>query len=86
MGFLSEIINKTKTTLPFLVTKIVSILFIFFILGMIIGYYAATQGFGIIIFIIPLAALSAVWYKLDEGFLVLLALLLVLYYFPYLFI
>ncbi len=86
MGWVSSFLEKLKNTFPFIATKFVSFLFILIIIGMLIGFLAAKSGYSAAIFIIPLAALSVMWYKLDEGFLVLIVFLILFYLFPNLFL
>ncbi len=80
MGFIANIVNGVAKAIPVLVQKIVTTFLVVFFLGALFGLYMlGTKG---IIGIASLAfAIAAVYYKLDEGFLILVLYFMWVFFF-----
>lgn len=71
MGFIGNIVNGIAKAIPVLVQKIVTTLLVFFFLGMLFGYFIVPLK-GVIAIALFALVLVVLFYKLDEGFLLLL--------------
>ena len=77
--------DKILKTIPILLAKVGTILMLIFTIGMVAGYLVFAMGLTPLIFIIPIAAMFVMWYRLDEGVLLLVLLALLVIFFPDLF-
>ena len=80
-SFFDNIIKSVPTIL----TKVGTILMLIFTVGMVAGYFVFSMGISPLIFIIPVVAMVIMWYKLDEGVLLLILLSLLVIFFPEIF-
>ncbi len=77
--------DKIVKTIPIILTKIGTILMLIFVVGMIAGYLVFAMGATPAIFLIPIVAMFVMWYRLDEGVILLILLTLLVVFFPELF-
>ncbi len=77
--------DKIVKAIPIILTKIGTILMLIFVVGMIAGYLVFAMGLTPAIFLIPIVAMFVMWYRLDEGVLLLILLALLVIVFPELF-
>jgi hypothetical protein len=76
MGFVNDFIQGLKKAIPALVKKLVAFLFFIFILGMLFGYWVIATGKPSYYLLIPVISMLVIYYKLDEGFLLFIILML----------
>lgn len=74
--------DKIIKAIPVILTKVGTILMLIFTLGMVAGYLVFAMGITPIIFLIPIAAMVVMWYRLDEGVFLLILLALLVIFFP----
>jgi hypothetical protein len=78
MGFVNDFFQGTKKAIPAIAAKIGAFLLFVFILGMLYGYFIAGKGPGEWYWLlVPVVAMIVTWQKLDEGYLLFFALLLI---------
>ena len=77
--------DKIIKAIPIILAKIGTILMLIFVLGMIAGYLVFAMGLTPAIFLIPILAMFVMWYRLDEGVVLLILLALLVIVFPELF-
>ena len=77
--------DKVVKAIPIILTKIGTILMLIFVVGMIAGYLVFVMGLTPAIFLIPILAMFVMWYRLDEGVVLLILLALLVIVFPELF-
>lgn len=82
MGVVAKFLNDLTKAIPVLITKVCTVLLLIFTLGMLLGFAIATANINPAVFLIPVAAMVVMWYKLDEGMLLLVILLLLIFLFP----
>lgn len=82
MGFVFDLLQGAAKAIPLLVTKIVTVILGIFTIGLFIGYALAINGFTPQYLLIPVISMIVIWYKLDEGVLVLVLLLLMVLFYP----
>jgi len=82
MTIVANIFNNILKSIPILIAKVGTILLLIFTVGMAAGYALATMSITPFVFLIPVAAMFIMWYKLDEGVLVLLILTILIIFFP----
>jgi hypothetical protein len=82
MTFVANLFNNILKAIPVLIAKVGTILLLIFTVGMAAGYALATMSITPLVFLIPLVAMFVMWYKLDEGVLVLLILSILIVFFP----
>jgi len=82
MGFVSNLFNGLIESIPVLITKVATIILGIFVVGLFLGYFLGFAGFPTQYLLIPLITLLVMWYKLDEGVMVLLLLLLLVFFYP----
>lgn len=82
MGVVFDFVLKLIKSVPVLIRKVMTIILLIFTLGLFIGYATASSNQPIALFIIPVIAMAVMWYKLDEGVLVLILLLVVVFLYP----
>lgn len=82
MSIVAKILNDLTKAIPILITKICTVLLLIFTVGMLAGFAIATANINPAVFLIPAAAMLVMWYKLDEGTLLLLVLVLLVVFFP----
>ena len=80
--FVANFFNNLVKAIPALVAKIGTILLLLFTVGLVVGYFVATAAITPFVFLIPVAAMFVMWYRLDEGVLVLVLLGLLVVLFP----
>ena len=74
----SGLINQ----IPLLFAKIGTVLLFILTIGMAAGYFFALSGYSYIILLVPIASMAVMWKKLDEGTLLFVVLLAVIFLFP----
>ena len=80
MGIVGDFIESVKKAIPILVQNVATTLLAFFFLGAMFGAYVlATKGVFALLGL-PLVML-AMWYKLDEGFLLLILYFVYVFFF-----
>ena len=77
--------DKILKAIPAILTKIGTILLLIFTVGMIAGYTVFAMSLSPLLFLIPVAAMAVMWYRLDEGVILLILLALLVVFFPELF-
>ncbi len=77
--------DKVVKAVPILLAKLGTILMLIFTIGMVVGYLVFVMGLTPVIFLIPIVAMFVMWYRLDEGVLLLVLLALLVIFFPELF-
>ena len=77
--------DKIIKAIPIILSKIGTILLLIFTVGMVAGYFVFAMGLTPMIFLIPIVAMFVMWYRLDEGVLLLVFLALLVIFFPDLF-
>lgn len=82
MAFVANLFNGIIKAIPSLVAKIGTVLLLIFTIGLVAGYAIAIAGITPFIFLIPVAAMFVMWYRLDEGVLVLIILTALVLFFP----
>jgi len=82
MTWVANFFNNVLKSIPVLLAKVGTVLLFIFTAGLLGGYFVAIAGINPLIFLIPVVAMVVMWYKLDEGVLVLLLLTLVVVFFP----
>lgn len=80
MGFVSDFVGFVKKTIPVVVRKVMTVLLFIFTLGMFFGYWLALSKPPYYL-LIPIISMVVMYYKLDEGFLVFILLMLAAFYF-----
>ena len=86
MGLIFGVMKGVKSAIPIIVAKIASTLLFIFAIGMVFGYYLSTIGYTFLVLLIPFISIAVMWYKLDEGAFVFLALMGLALFFPEIFI
>ncbi|MDP6670700.1 MAG: hypothetical protein QGI60_02700 [archaeon] len=74
----SGLINQ----IPLLFAKIGTVLLFILTIGMAARYFFALSGYSYIILLVPIASMAVMWKKLDEGTLLFVVLLALLFLFP----
>lgn len=82
MSHVENFFSRILKSIPVIATKIGTVLVFLFTIGLVGGYYIATTGTTPTLFLIPLAAMIIMWYKLDEGVFVLILLTILVLFFP----
>ena len=82
MGIVFDFFVGLKRSLPILVHKVATFLLLLFTIGLFLGYLIAVLNISLYWLLIPFMAMIITWYKLDEGILFLIALILVAIYQP----
>lgn len=82
MTLVANFFNSVLKSIPVLIAKVGTILLLIFTVGMAAGYAVATISLTPLVFLIPVVAMLVMWYKLDEGVLVLLILTILVVFFP----
>ena len=82
MSHVENFFGRMLRSIPILATKIGTVLVFIFTIGLLGGYYIATAGVTPALFLIPIAAMLVMWYKLDEGVFVLILLTILVLFFP----
>lgn len=82
MGFVIDFLQGAVKSIPTILTKIATVLLGLFTFGLFIGYALAIYGFQPQYLLIPVIAMLVMWYKLDEGFLFLILLMLAAIFYP----
>jgi len=82
MSHVETFFGKVIQSIPVLATKIGTVLLFIFTLGLLAGYYISASGISPALFLIPIAAMLVMWYKLDEGVFVLVLLTILVLFFP----
>jgi len=82
MTFVANFFNSIFKAIPVLLVKVGTILLLIFTVGMFAGYAVAVLSITLFIFLIPILAMLVMWYKLDEGVILLLVLSLLVVFFP----
>jgi len=85
MTIVANIFNNILKSIPILIAKVGTILLLIFTVGMVAGYALATMNVTPFVFLIPVAAMFIMWYKLDEGVFALLILTVLVLFFPEIF-
>jgi len=78
----ANIFSGVFKAIPVLLLKAGTMLLLLFTIGMFAGYSIATLNITPVIFLIPVIAMLVMWYKLDEGVLILILLTLLVVFFP----
>jgi len=86
MSYVLDIASGMTKNLPVLLAKFGTVLLIIFTIGLFAGYFFATAGYNYFILLVPIASIVVMWQKLDEGALVLIALLAIAVLFPEIFL
>ncbi len=83
MGYVYDFFKGIADGIPVLARKIGAVLISFFALGILLGWYLATNDANALFFIPAIfVAIIWIWHDLDEGFLIFLLFLLVAILFP----
>ena len=82
MTVVANFFSNILKSIPILLAKIGTVLLLLFTIGMGAGYAVAIFGISPFIFLIPIAAMFIMWYRLDEGVVFLIILTLLLLFFP----
>ena len=82
MTLIANFFNRLAKAIPALVAKIGTFLLLIFTLGLLAGYFVATAGISPVLFLIPVAAMFVMWYRLDEGVFLLVVLTVLVVFFP----
>ncbi|MBN1940664.1 MAG: hypothetical protein JW772_00620 [Candidatus Diapherotrites archaeon] len=85
MAVLGNLITGVKKAIPVLAAKVASVLLFFLVVGLFLGFWLARSGYNVFVLVLPLVGLAAMWYKLDEGFLVLILCVILVLVAPELF-
>ena len=82
MSYVEDFFSRIVKAIPVLVNKIGTVLLFIFTVGLFAGFFLATSSLSPLLLLIPVAAMIVMWYKLDEGFFVLLLLTILVVFFP----
>lgn len=82
MSHVENFFGRVIQSIPVLATKIGTVLLFIFTVGLFAGYYISSSGTSPALFLIPVAAMFIMWYKLDEGVFVLVLLTILVLFFP----
>ena len=82
MAFVAKFFGGIIKAIPVLWLKIGTVLVFLFTLGLAAGYMMAVLQITPLILLIPILSMFVMWYKLDEGVLLLLLLSMVVIFFP----
>ncbi len=82
MAFVANFFSGIVKAIPLLLVKIGTFLLLIFTVGMFAGYVMATLHLSPLLLAIPVIAMFVMWYRLDEGILLLVLLLLAVLLFP----
>lgn len=85
MTVVANFFSKIIKAIPALVAKIGTVLLLIFTIGMITGYIFALGAITPAIFLVPIVAMAVMWYRLDEGVLILILLTAIILFFPEIF-
>lgn len=85
MTVVANFFSKVIKAIPVLVAKVGTVLLLIFTIGMVAGYALALGAVTPAIFLVPLAAMAVMWYRLDEGVLILILLAAAILLFPEIF-
>lgn len=85
MGFIGSTIAGLKKAIPWLAAKVGTILLFFFTIGFFAGFFLARQGYNELILIVPIISMLVMWQKLDEGFLVFVLGIILIFVAPHIF-
>ncbi len=75
MGFIGNVIAGAKKAIPVLAAKVGTVLLFFITIGFFAGFFIAKLGYNWLVLLVPLISMAVMWKKLDEGFLVLILLI-----------
>lgn len=82
MSWIANFGSGLVKQIPVLLAKIGTVFLLVLTVGVAAGYFFALSGFSYLIFIVPIASMAVMWKKLDEGTLVFIVLLAVVFMFP----
>ena len=82
MGFVFDFMKWVANAIPVLIAKVATFLLIVFTFGLFAGYALAFLGYSPYYLLIPVIGMVVMWYKLDEGFVLLLLLLTLAFIYP----
>ncbi len=82
MGFVFDFLQGIAKAIPVLISKIVTVLLGLFTAGLFLGYWLSVAGVPAYYLLLPLGVMALMWYKLDEGFLALLLLVIAAIFYP----
>ena len=82
MGVIGNVITGIKKAIPALAAKIGTILLFFITVGFFAGYFVGRLGYNWLVLLVPLISMAVMWKKLDEGFLVLILLIVLVFMLP----
>lgn len=85
MGFVNDIITGAKKAIPALAAKVGTVLLFFITIGFFAGFFVAKLGYNWLVLLVPLISMAVMWKKLDEGFLVLILLIVIVWAVPEIF-
>ncbi|MFA4855389.1 MAG: hypothetical protein WC634_02245 [archaeon] len=85
MTVVANFFGKIIKAIPALVAKVGTVLLLIFTIGMVAGYALALGAITPAIFLIPIVAMAVMWYRLDEGVLILILLTAIILLFPEIF-
>ncbi len=82
MTVVANFFGRLIKAVPVLIAKVATFLLLLFTLGLFSGYAIATMHLSPALLAIPVVAMFVMWYRLDEGVLVLVLLGLLVLFFP----
>jgi len=85
MTLVAKFFSKIAKAIPVLVAKVGTVLLLIFTIGMAAGYALALGAVTPLVFLIPVVAMAVMWYRLDEGVLILILLTAIIFLFPEIF-
>ena len=85
MTVVANFFGKIVKAIPVLVAKVGTVLLLIFTIGMAAGYALALGAITPAVFLIPLITMAVMWYRLDEGVLILILLTAIILLFPEIF-
>jgi hypothetical protein len=85
MTVVANFFGKVVKAIPALVAKVGTVLLLIFTIGLVSGYALALGSITPAIFLIPIVAMAVMWYRLDEGVLILILLTAIIFLFPEIF-
>jgi uncharacterized protein YacL len=82
MGQVANFFSRIIKSIPVLLAKVGTIILLIFTAGLFTGYLIAVLHLSPILLAVPVISMFVMWYKLDEGVLVLLLLGTIVIFFP----
>jgi hypothetical protein len=82
MAYVYNFFKGILKSIPVILAKIGTMLLFIFTLGLFAGYLIAVLHISPLLLAVPVISMFVMWYRLDEGFLLLVILAAIIIFFP----